>query len=132
MRPATSVLLSLSVFWLPSDPAAANGMDQVRTVNASAYNSVPEQTDDDPWVAAWGDTLEDDMKVIAVSRDLLDEGLTRGVRVQIEGLPGEFTVLDKMAARWSNRIDIYMGGDVDAALDWGVRKVEIRWSDPRP
>ena len=111
--------------------ACASGATQSRVVMASAYNSVPEQTDSDPWVAAWGDRLAPGMKVIAVSRDLLDEGLTRGTRVRIEGLPGEYVVLDKMASRWENKIDIYMAEDVRAARRWGLREVRIEWRDPR-
>jgi 3D (Asp-Asp-Asp) domain-containing protein len=70
------------------------------------------------------------MRAIAVSRDLIEAGLTRGTRVRIDGLPGEYVVLDKMARRWRNKIDIYMGEDVDAARRWGVREVRIRWSAP--
>jgi 3D (Asp-Asp-Asp) domain-containing protein len=54
-------------------------------------------------------------------------GLRRGTRVRIEGLEGEYRVLDKMARRWKRKIDVYMGSDVEAARDWGVRKVTIRW-----
>jgi len=96
-------------------------------VVATAYNSVPGQTSGDPNVGAWGDSLEPGMKVIAVSRDLLDLGLTRGREVSIDGLPGTYRVLDKMSKRWAKRIDVYMGTDVDAALRWGVREVRIRW-----
>jgi 3D (Asp-Asp-Asp) domain-containing protein len=35
-----------------------------------------------------------------------------------------------MPAQWDNRIDIYMGEDVRAARNWGVREVRIRWSPP--
>jgi 3D (Asp-Asp-Asp) domain-containing protein len=100
-------------------------------VMASAYNSLPGQTVGDPNRAAWGDVLEPDMKAIAVSRDLLELGLTRGARVRIEGLPGEYLVLDKMAKRWRRKIDIYMGVDVEAARAWGVREVRIHWQPPR-
>ncbi len=111
--------------------ACASGATQTRVVMASAYNSVPEQTDHEPWIAAWGDRLEPGMKAIAVSRDLLDVGLTRGTRVRIEGLPGEYVVLDKMASRWRNKIDIYMAEDVRAARRWGLREVRIEWRAPR-
>ena len=85
----------------------------------------------DPTLAAWGDRLEPGMKVIAVSRDLLRKGLTHRTRVRIEGLPGEYVVLDKMNKRWRRRIDIYMGVDREAALAWGVRTVRIHWTPPR-
>ena len=67
------------------------------------------------------------MKVIAVSRDLIPLGLKHRVPVEIEGYEGEYLVLDKMAARWKKRIDIYMGLDIKAALAWGKRPVVIRW-----
>ncbi len=112
--------------------ACAGEPERSRIVRASAYNSLPGQTDDEPSIAAWGDRLEPGMAVIAVSRDLLELGLTRGVRVRIEGLPGEYVVLDKMAARWRNKIDIYMAEDVEAARRWGVREVRIQWSAIHP
>jgi len=99
-------------------------------VMASAYNSLPEQTAGDPRLAAWGDVLEPGMKAIAVSRDLIELGLVHGARVRIEGLPGEYAVLDKMARRWRRKIDIYMGDDVEAARAWGVREVRIHWRPP--
>ena len=97
------------------------------TVTATAYNSLPGQTQGDPSLTAWGDKLVPGMKAIAVSRDLLAMGLTRGVEVTIEGLPGTYVVLDKLNKRWKLRIDIYMGTDVKAARQWGKRQVTIRW-----
>jgi 3D (Asp-Asp-Asp) domain-containing protein len=67
------------------------------------------------------------MKAIAVSRDLIGMGLTHGTKVRIEGLPGKYVVRDKMHRRWTRRIDIYMGDDVEAARNWGKREVRIRW-----
>jgi len=98
---------------------------QSLTVLATAYNSVPSQTDGSPDRAAWGDKLKPGMKSIAVSRDLLKMGFTRGVKVKIEGLPGTYVVLDKMNKRWTKRIDIYMGKNVGQARKWGKRRVTI-------
>jgi 3D (Asp-Asp-Asp) domain-containing protein len=100
-------------------------------VTATAYNSLPGQGSGDPSLAAWGDRLEPGMRAIAVSRDLLALGLGHRTRVRIEGLRGEYEVLDKLAARWQRRIDIYMGNDREAALRWGKRKVRITWSPDR-
>lgn len=95
-------------------------------VTASAYNSVPSQTDPNhPTLAAWGDELKPGMKCIAVSRDLIPLGLKHQTEVKIEGLPGTYTVLDKMHGKWKKRIDIYMGNDVAAAREWGKKKVTI-------
>lgn len=97
-------------------------------VNASAYNSVPSQTHHlHPSITAWGDTLKPGMKAIAVSRDLIDRGLTHGTEVRIKGMDGKYIVLDKMNKRWKKKIDIYMGRDVKRALRWGKRKVIISW-----
>ncbi len=96
-------------------------------VTATAFNSVPYQTDDDPTVAAWGDTLVPGRKYIAVSRDLLALGLKRNTLVDIEGFEGLYEVKDKMNKRWKKRIDIYMGTDIKKAREWGRQKVVIRY-----
>ena len=96
-------------------------------VTATAYNSVRSQTANDPALTAWGDTLAPGMKAIAISRDLLDSGLYHRLAVTIDGLEGEYLVLDKMHRRWTKKIDIYMGTDVQAARTWGRQQVTIRW-----
>jgi len=96
-------------------------------VSATAYNSLEEQTDNTPNIAAWGDTLKPGMKVIAVSRDLLKMGLKYNSVVRIKGIDGVFYVKDKMSKRWQKRIDIYMGEDRQKALEWGKKDVEIMW-----
>ncbi len=98
-------------------------------VTATAYTSSPAETQGDPTLAAWGDRLKPGMKAVAVSRDLIDEGLGRGTEIEIEGLDGRYVVLDKMHRRWTRKIDIYMGYDRRAARAWGRRQVEIRWED---
>ena len=95
-------------------------------VDVTAYNATVAQTDSDPWVAAWGDKLKPGTRAIAVSRDLLALGLDHGTRVEIDGLPGEYVVLDKTHRRWTRRVDLFMGKDVRKALDWGKRKMRIR------
>lgn len=96
-------------------------------VTVTAYNSVPSQTNSQPTVAAWGDTLKPGMKVVAVSRDLLDEGLSHGSVLRIEGFQGKYVVLDKTAARFTKRVDVYMGVDVEAAKEFGVKQLRISW-----
>ncbi len=100
---------------------------KTKEVNVSAYNSVHWQTDNEPSVAAWGDTLLPGMKVIAVSKDLLNLGLGQGTQVKIKGLDGIYVVMDKMNSRWKNKIDVYMGTDVEKARDWGKKKLKIEY-----
>ncbi len=94
-------------------------------VTASAYNSVKSQTDSNPHIAAWGDSLKPGMKYIAVSNDLLRKGLKQNTPVRIEGFKGLYLVKDRMHPKWKNKIDIYMGTDVKSARNWGRRKVTI-------
>lgn len=98
---------------------------QKLTVTASAYNSLKRQGEGNPFVTAWGDTLQPEVQSIAVSRDLIKRGLKHQTPVKIEGFEGVFIVNDKMHPRWRNKIDIYMGADKEKALEWGRRKVEI-------
>lgn len=99
-------------------------------VTATAYNSLKVQGIGDPNITAWGDTLRPGVKSIAVSRDLLKQGLDYGTYVKIEGLEGYYVVNDKMHSRWTNKIDIYMGTDKRKALNWGRRMVRITFPDP--
>ena len=76
-------------------PACA-GTEHELEVTATAYNSVAGQTNAEPNLTAWGDRLEPGMKSIAVSRDLIELGLTHGVGVEIEGLEGPFIVRERI------------------------------------
>ena len=99
-------------------------------VTATAYNSLEAQTKEgDSKTTAWGTELAPGMKAIAVSRDLIEQGLDFDTEVKIEGLPGTYRVVDKMNKRWDNRIDIYMGEDEAKALEWGKQVVAISWEE---
>ena len=100
-------------------------------VTATAYNSLVYQTDSDPSITAFGDSLKPGFKYIAVSRDLLKLGLKHNTPVKIEGFEGIYFVKDKMASRWTKKIDIYMGVDVKAAKQWGIRPVCIDYGIPK-
>jgi len=96
-------------------------------VTATAYNSTRHQTEGDPFIGAFGDSLKPGMKCIAVSRDLYRMGLRKNTFVTIEGLKGIYLVKDKMHERWNNKIDIYMGTDIISAKRWGRKKVNIHY-----
>ena len=125
---AKSTLLLLFSLLLMSGYSCTKQEAKTLEVTATAYNSLPSQTEEnDPTTTAWGEELKPGMKGIAVSRDLIPLGLTHNTRVKIEGLPGTYRVVDKMNQRWQKRIDIYMGNDVEAAKEWGKKKVTISW-----
>ena len=123
--------LNTCVRWLAiaalSVSFAASAAEQSLRVLATAYNTTRAQTDSRPNTGAWGDRIEPGMKIIAVSPDLVKQGLKRGTKVTIEGVEGEWTVLDRTPSRYKNRIDIYMGVDIAAAREWGRKRVTIRW-----
>jgi 3D (Asp-Asp-Asp) domain-containing protein len=96
-------------------------------VTATAYTSASGQTDASPRVTAFGIQLKPGMRIVAVSRDLEALGLTQGVRIHIDGLDGDWRVGDRMHERWTRKIDIYFGDDVEAAKRWGNRRVRIHW-----
>jgi 3D (Asp-Asp-Asp) domain-containing protein len=114
--------------WL-TQPALAEEVEHTLKVTAVAYTLDDDQTDDSEDIGAWGDELDDEAKIIAVSRDLLAMGLKRGTKVRIKGKPGEYIVMDLMNKRWTKRIDILME-DEDDAFRWGKRKVTISWKGP--
>lgn len=126
-----NVILTLFIIGLVLGCKTANDKTEevTKMVTATAYNSVESQTKKgNPSLTAWGDTLVPGQLAIAVSRDLIELGLEHGKEVEIEGFPGTYIVKDKMNKRWTKRIDIYMGLDKEAALDWGKQKVEIRFT----
>jgi 3D (Asp-Asp-Asp) domain-containing protein len=96
-------------------------------VTATAYNSLAYQTNSNPHITAFGDSLKPGLKYIAVSRDLYRLGLKHNTPIKIKGLEGTYLVKDRMHSRWKNRIDIYMGTDVKAAKNWGRKKVDIHY-----
>lgn len=96
-------------------------------VTATAYNSLDYQTENDPKITAWGDTLKPGMNAIAVSRDLVRLGLNHNSIVKIEGFDSVFYVKDKMHYRWKNRIDIYMGNNAQKAREFGRKKLNLAY-----
>lgn len=90
----------------------------VMRVTATAYNSLPDQTDDTPFITASGTHVR--MGVIAANF------LPMGTMVKIPEYFGDqvFTVEDRMNPRYDKRIDIWMDG-IHEARQFGVRTVAI-------
>jgi 3D (Asp-Asp-Asp) domain-containing protein len=111
----------------PAPPARPAQRAHELEVTATAYNSTPGQTDASPAITAFGIRLRPGMRIVAVSRDLEELGLTEGVLIRIDGLDGDWRVGDRMHDRWTRKIDVYFGDDTEAAKRWGKRRVRIRW-----
>lgn len=137
MKKKSSQLLYLYIsilggFFLSSCEEKKNYNVKCIDVAASAYNNVSWQTKDlNPSIAAWGDTLKEGMKAIAISRDLLDSGLHHNSAVFIPLLNDTFYVKDKMNRRWRKKIDIFMGKDIKKARKWGKQHLAIRFKVPK-
>ena len=99
-------------------------------VTATAYNSLVYQTNSNPNITAFGDSLKPGMRYLAVSRDLLDSGLVYNTQVKIEGFDSLYIVKDKMNRRYYNRIDIYIDNDIKKAKQWGKKNVVITYCIP--
>lgn len=125
----TLIILVILAFGCKEKPKELYDWNSM-TVTATAYNSLAYQTDSEPNITAFGDSLKPGLKYIAVSRDLYKLGLKENTPVKIEGLEGVYLVKDKMHSRWKKKIDIYMGIDVKAAKLWGRKKVCIDYGLP--
>lgn len=125
-------LLALSSCKKDEIPFEANYTWHDLKVTASAYNSVASQTDSNPYITAFGDSLKPGLNYIAVSRDLYRKGLRHNTPVKIEGFDSVYFVKDRMHPRWKNKIDIYMGTNVKAARKWGRKKVSISYGILKP
>jgi len=90
-----------------------------RSVGKSGKTALPR--------AANGQYLTPDANAIAISPDLFEHGLAFDKKVRIDGLEGEYTVMDTMSPRHSKTIDIYFGNDQSAARQWGSRNLTISW-----
>lgn len=125
---ALSILLFLAACGGASDNSSAQEVviyDTLQVIS-TAYNSTEAQTKNgNIGLAAWGDTLKPGMRAIAISRDLIDSGLYHNTEVYIEGFDEPFFVKDKMNKRWRNKVDLYMGLDIDSARSWGKQKIDI-------
>lgn len=88
--------------------------DRVLTVSMTAYNSLPEQTDSNPFETAMGTTTR--RGIVAANFVPL------GTYIKIPELYGDeiFIVEDRMNARYTNRVDIWMEHYSDAR-QFGVK-----------
>ncbi len=102
------------------------------TVEMTAYNSVPAQTDSTPNVTASG--AEAAPATVAVSRDLL-ERFPYGSELIVLSVSGPacggyvpetpLTVADTMNARLENHIDVWLE-TTEQARNWGRCRADIR------
>lgn len=86
-------------------------------VYITAYNPVPAQTDDTPFITASADYVRDG--IVALSQDLektleLEFGDIIVLETRNGKFLGEFEFQDRMNKRWRNKVDIFMWKKKDA------------------
>ena len=131
---------------LPSPVESYDELGEPHSVLVTNYHSVPEQTDHDPCITAWGHNIchfgQKGLPIVAVSRDLLwkyGEGDWVYLQHEDELCTGVFMVLDKLSNETSagrvitNQFDIYRS---DLAINHGAcfnaRAVKIERPLPFP
>jgi 3D (Asp-Asp-Asp) domain-containing protein len=93
----------------------------------TAYNSVPWQTDSTPCISADGSDI---CKLREQGELSCAASLPFGTKINVPGF-GVCTVRDRLAAKYSYRIDLYFGGadQIQAAKEWGKRQVVVEVLD---
>jgi len=99
-----------------------------RVLTVTAYSPRTEETDGTPFTTASNRRVRHG--IIAVSRDLFDDGWVFGKKVYIKNL-GVFTIDDLMADTKRNQIDIFMF-DTKAATQFGRVTAEAYLLDMSP
>lgn len=108
---------------LPSVQADKNTSPSKITKTVTAYNSVPAQTDSSPCISADGSDI---CKLYAQGDYSCAAALPFGTKLSIPGF-GTCTVRDRLAAKYSQRVDIHMGGveSIQKAKNWGKRTLTV-------
>ena len=97
------------------------GLQRKKVLTVTAYSPRVGETDDTPFITANNARVRPG--IVAVSRDLFNEGWVFGRKVYIKG-QGVFTIDDLMHQRKRNQVDIFMY-ETDKALEFGSRKLEV-------
>ena len=85
----------------------------------SAFNTVPEQTDDFPCLAASGANICGKKGILACPRPF-----PFGTIFLIGDK--EYICMDRMGARFEGRFDVSFDKDIQGAREWGMKKMVIR------
>jgi len=87
----------------------------------TAYNSIPEQTDATPEIAANGENI---MRLYEKGDLTCAASMPFGTKLEVPGF-GTCVVRDRLAKKYSDRVDIHMGKDIASAWKWGKRTLEV-------
>lgn len=132
---AIAALLAITGYILPfvvtkagSDPSSGSIMSKVEaplSMRITAYASVPDETDNTPFITANGTHVRDGI----VASNLF----AFGTEIMIPGIFGNkvFIVEDRMAPKFKKSIDIWMPS-VDKAVYFGLHYADVIIIPPSP
>ena len=105
------------------DPVSIIDVSRGTLRQVTAYTSHVAQTDSTPCIGATGANLchlflDDKMSICAANFVPL------GTSLYVDGY-GECVVIDRMNKRHGQRVDIYMGYDIEKALNWGIKTKNV-------
>lgn len=107
---------------------AIKSMKPRRVLTVTAYSPRPSETDSTPYHTATNSPVRNG--IVAVSRDLFNQGWVFGKKVYIKN-HGVFIIDDLMAERKRNQVDIFMH-DTKAAVKFGRKELECYLLDLKP
>lgn len=107
-----------TVLSVASDSAPESNDTVMKDLTITAYSSTPDQTDSTPFTTASGSKVE--AGIVA------SNFLPFGTQIKIPRFFGDqvFTVQDRMAKRFSNRVDIWFPSR-NSAEQFGIQKADI-------
>jgi len=95
---------------------------KTRRMVVTGYTSSPLETDETPCIAAFGDNI---CQLLASGMNICaTNAYSYRSELYIDGL-GKCYVYDRMNSRYTNRIDWYFGFDRQAALNHGVKTMNV-------
>lgn len=86
-------------------------------IKVTAYNNVPNQTDSTPNITASNRPVHEG--IVALSRDFFKKGVRFGDLLYIDCFDSWYIVEDKMNARFTNRVDVFL---FDKDLSWSINR----------
>ncbi|UZP68070.1 3D domain-containing protein [Desulfovibrio mangrovi] len=104
-----------------ANKGSIQAIQRKKTVRVTAYSPREDETDNTPFTTASNRKVRHG--IVAVSRDLFDQGWVFGRKIYIKQM-GIFTIDDLMAESKRNQIDIFMF-DTERALHFGKRTMEV-------
>jgi len=94
---------------------------RIKEVTVTAYSPTVNQCDSNPQVTA--SMVKVRPGIVAVSRDLFDQGWVFGKKVYVKG-HGIFEIADLMNKRHTQRLDIFFP-DTEEARRFGIKQVQV-------